>query len=774
MDMLTDIESLKSEKLWLIWYMREKNGRKTKIPRASDGRATGTDGKYSSSWVTYEEAVKAKAERKADGVGFVIPEGMVFIDVDHISENKILFEGVSALVPSYAERSPSGNGAHILALCDLERIPQTERADGGRKLDERYYVKNSKMGLEVYFGGLTNRFATFTGDTLNNLSLVDATDSVLTFLTRFMLKGKRELPENAEETKNGENLESVEERAADCIALLRGQRNARKFLKLFSDGDISDYGSPSEADLALCTIIAFRAKGDAEVIDEIFRRSALYRDKWEREDYRKNTITKAVSYAGVSSSDKAVPFFIVSDENGKLSVSSRLLADYFRESVTYGLFRNDAREDIMVYVYRDGKYEYADDNVLKGIMKRMIASYDPSFISFTPIRVAIEHLKTDLEYRKIDELDSDESVINFRNGLLHIEDPENFYLTEHERSVLSTIQLPSVWTGFPEPTPVFDSYIRTLTDGDRGIENLILEFMGVALSNIKGWRLKKSLFLVGDGDTGKSQLKSLCEKLLGKGNYVGIDLSEIEARFGTGVIYSKRLAGSSDMSFLSVDELKTFKKLTGGDSVFAEFKGMQGFEYTFSGLLWFCMNRLPKFGGDDGEWVYNRIMVVECPNVIEKDKQDKRLLDKLYEERDGIIYKCIMALGNVIRNGYRFTEPEKVRKARKDYMETNSTVITFFSECMERRNPSLAVSASPTSTGRIYRVYQAWCRENNNGFARTQKEFRETLSEHLGLPYKAITTRIGGVTRYRDYALTDEALSLFSRFYGYDDSDFLK
>ena len=50
------------------------------------------------------------------------------------------------------------------------------------------------------------------------------------------------------------------------------------------------------------------------------------------------------------------------------------------------------------------------------------------------------------------------------------------------------------------------------------------------------------------------------------------------------------------MSFLSVDELKTFKKMTGGDSLFAEFKGQQAFEFIFNGLLWFCMNRLPKFG----------------------------------------------------------------------------------------------------------------------------------------------------------------------------------
>lgn len=56
------------------------------------------------------------------------------------------------------------------------------------------------------------------------------------------------------------------------------------------------------------------------------------------------------------------------------------------------------------------------------------------------------------------------------------------------------------------------------------------------------------------------------------------------------------------------------------------------------------MNCLPKFGRDDGEWVYNRIMLVEYNNVIPLQKQDKHLLDKLYAERNGIVYKAIMAL----------------------------------------------------------------------------------------------------------------------------------
>ena len=233
-----------------------------------------------------------------------------------------------------------------------------------------------------------------------------------------------------------------------------------------------------------------------------------------------------------------------------------------------------------------------------------------------------------------EKLDADERLINFQNGLLYVSAAEAV-LHPHSPKAMSTIQIPCSWTGKETPTPVFDRYMNTLTGGDAATRQLLLEFMGACISNVKGWRMKKALFLVGEGDTGKSQLKSLVERLLGAGNYIGIDLTEIEARFGTGALYGTRLAGSSDMSFLTVAELKTFKKITGGDSLFAEFKGQQGFEFTYGGLLWFCMNRLPKFGGDDGKWVYNRIMAVKCPNAIPKDAQDKLLLDKMYAEPSG-------------------------------------------------------------------------------------------------------------------------------------------
>jgi putative DNA primase/helicase len=62
-------------------------------------------------------------------------------------------------------------------------------------------------------------------------------------------------------------------------------------------GDDRDYPSPSEADLALCDILAFYTQNSAQ-IDRIFRRSGLLREKWDESrgesTYGGMTIQKAL------------------------------------------------------------------------------------------------------------------------------------------------------------------------------------------------------------------------------------------------------------------------------------------------------------------------------------------------------------------------------------------------------------------------------------------------------------------------------------------------
>ena len=729
---MDNLSELKAMPIWVCWNKIERNGRMTKVPCSAHGGKTGTNEEYRGTWVRYDEAIAAAQKYMYSGVGFVLPEGWFFLDIDHKELDNPLVQEILSRFDTYAEYSQSGAGLHLYGKCDFAGLP-TETIDGKRKLDHRYYTKNPGNDMELYIGGLTNRFAVFTGNAVEDRPCTDCTEAILLTLNQDMRR---------------EEKKPVSQKPLD------------KFSALYDRGDISGYHSHSEADAALCTMLANRVGDNAAEIDRLFRASALYRDKWERRDYREATIRMALE--SYRERKIALPNFIREGKNGTLIVSAPLLAKHVRENLHYIFVRDNGRQTMQIYVYDGGVYRLYAPEMLKGAIKRYIEDFNEELVKMSVVNEVYQLLTTDLNYIPMDALNTDESIINFENGLLDLSSGEPI-LTPHSPDVYSTIQIPCRWTGEAAPTPVFDMYMHTLTGGDEAVAKLLLEFMGACLSNVRGYRMKKSLFLVGPGNSGKSQLKALCERLLGRDNFTGIDLKEIEARFGTSSIYGMRLAGSSDMRYMTVSELNAFKLLTGGDCVFAEFKGEQQFKYTYCGLLWFCMNKLPHFGGDTGAWVYDRIMIVHCDNVIENSRQDKMLLEKMYAEREGIVYKCIDALMDVIRNGYRYSEPKCVLDARNTYMEDNSTVITFFHECMVPRKHK-----DNCTTGKLYDVYRAWCVDNNNGYAETARAFRDKLCEYLGSSYKELTVHTENGTCYRDYTLSFDAKRQYARVYGYD------
>ena len=761
------LTELKNQKIWLLWRKETRKNSKgevcpTKVPINAHGIRTGTDQAHAGDWMTFEKALQAGEATTCEGIGFKIPEGVFFLDIDHRDIEDPLVKTLLERFGSYAERSCSGNGFHIYGKYVLSSIPTVIDKNGQVRLAPEYYLKNPHNGVELYFGDLTNRFAVFTGDCVFDAPLRDCTRALLTTLEQDMRKKppqtdskRKRVPDDCSAFRK-QLTETCDTGTIRFLNKLYGQKNGAKFKKLFEEGDISDYGSQSEADLALCHMIAFRAGNDPETIDRIFRLSRLNREKWDREDYRENTIRLAIeSCSGhFQKTSVVIPYFITENDSGEEKVSPPLLARYVRENLRYVMVRSNAREELLMYVYENGVYRLYDEKMFKGVIRKYIEDYDLTLVKMSTLKEVYDILQTDLETVGMDRLNSRWDLINFENGLLQVGTGRPVLLP-HSPEVLSTIRIPCEWHEEPIPTPVFDSFMDTFCSGDPETRELLLEYMGAALSNIPGYKMKKALFLAGEGNTGKSRLKRLTEKLLGEGNYMGIDLRELENRFGTGRIYDKRLAGSADLSFMTLDELSAFKKLTGGDSIFAEDKGKQGFEFTFSGLLWFCMNRLPKFGGDNGKWVYDRILTVECTNVIPPEKQDKELDEKLFAEREGIVQKAVASLSTVIRNGYAFTEPASVIRYRRKYRDGNSTVFNFFYECMCRKSDHYDINEDFTVT-EIYKTYKEYCR-TNNGYTKTRKEFDLDLAEILGCTPDELTTRRNNGIVYVDYTLNREA-----------------
>ena len=757
------MQELMKEKQWLCWnYATKKDGKPTKVPCTIEGRPTGTTLKYQDTWVTYDRA--ARAAHNYSGTGFVLPAGVFLLDLDDRDVNDPLAKELLERFHTYAETSVSGHGIHIIGRCDLSRIPWDRSKPDKLCLSPEYYQKNPSLKMELYIGGSTNRYSTYSGHVIHDLPIEDCTEAILDTLEQYMRRSSAVpagsiLPAgNPCEDRDEEELEAE---AFDIIAALRKQANKEKFESLFDDGMIPDGKSASEADMALCSLIAFRTGNDPELIDFIFRKSALYRDdKWERDDYREGTIRKAILLCAGEFHPSALthpPFIRFKGKKMEPVVVPALLAQYIRETIPFLLVQNNSKQMTQFFVYENGRYVLCDKRKIEGIIKKPIEDYNIEMVSMNKVQEVYNQLLSDRDSVQIKELNADEHLINFQDGLLKVS-PTEVELLEHTPDIKSTIQIPCAWQAEDTETPVFDAYLDRLTNYDPQVRQLLLEFVGICFSNVQVWRTKKALFLVGPGDTGKSILKSLVEMILGDENCISMDLQEIEARFGTGNLYGARLAGSSDMSNLAVNEMKILKKLTGGDMLFAELKGQQGFGFRYTGALWFCMNRLPKFGGDDGRWVYNRLLIVQCNNVIPKEEQDKELLDKLFAERAGIIKKAVRALQDVMQNGYRFTEPECVIRAREEYKKENNTAIAFFTECMcERKDPKRDPYHKVTY---VYEAYLYYCRKNGYKYPKRRIEFRDAIMEYLNITDpKQLADHCKVGTCYLHYMLTEEAMN---------------
>jgi hypothetical protein len=88
---------------------------------------------------------------------------------------------------------------------------------------------------------------------------------------------------------NGHRTELSDE---EVLSLIRGARNSAKFEALWA-GDTSDYPSPSEADQALVSMLAFYTQDEGQ-LDSLYRDSGLCREKWvSRPGYRRSTIERA-------------------------------------------------------------------------------------------------------------------------------------------------------------------------------------------------------------------------------------------------------------------------------------------------------------------------------------------------------------------------------------------------------------------------------------------------------------------------------------------------
>ena len=170
------------------------------------------------------------------------------------------------------------------------------------------------------------------------------------------------------------------------------------------------------------------------------------------------------------------------------------------------------------------------------------------------------------------------------------------------------------------------------------------------------------------------------------------------------------------------------------------------------------MNKLPKFGGDRGDWVYDRINIVECNNVIPKEKRDKFLCDRMYAERSGIVAKAFMHLRNVISNGYEYTTSAALYTGRYIYQKENNPVANFYNQCCTPRTTDTPKDSLTTTA--MHKVFVRWCQDNEKGYKCSYNEFKKELSSLLNTDLEKLITR-NKAGMFFNFRLNHEAYDVY-------------
>jgi putative DNA primase/helicase len=272
-------QQLKDLKQWTVWKPVSKKGKKgkkaDKVPYSLQyNEATGkTEVKTASvnnpkTWMTYEDALSLlNSDPEFKGLQFVLPSKevtgnfprIVGIDLDNVKlENgdydSLMLEVIKDLPKTYAELSPSGKGIRAFGFASFPENEGTHNGD-----------------IEVYQYG---KLLTVTGHKLDDVPttvepIQEALDAFRALYFRsFSEIDSSELP-----------VTSVEFSDDELISKIEGSKSSEEFKDLFYNGASED-DDHSVKDFNLCSMLAFWTQ-DKEQIDRIFRKSKLYRPKWD-------------------------------------------------------------------------------------------------------------------------------------------------------------------------------------------------------------------------------------------------------------------------------------------------------------------------------------------------------------------------------------------------------------------------------------------------------------------------------------------------------------
>jgi len=732
---------------WVAWRSEERGGKRTKLPvnPRTGSLASATD---AATWTDFDTAAAyASTRTNIAGIGFVLTadDPYLVIDLDGCRD-----ADTGALTPeahedaerfaTYTEVSPSGTGLHFWLRGDL---PGTRNRTGK---------------IEIYH---RDRYMSVTGqrhaDTPTEIAMRPT--ELADFYARVFTPKRAATQAVNDETVTPSDTPRTKETEpstaalsdADLLARIRRAKNKDEFHRLWA-GDWKGYDSQSEADLALCGMLAFWTGGDAPRMDRLFRQSGQHREKWERPDYRDRTITKALEGRTEFYSPRVPPSSLREDEPAGQPAPIINLVEYqpeARETETpmrqggsrmrtdYGNAERlvDTHGSDIHWVFErgmwatwDGAHWQLDETgeierrakrVVRNIYREARAAEDSderaalgrhaaSSEAAARLRAMIDLARSEggITVHTTD-FDRDPWLLNCQNCVVDLRTGTQ---RGHDRAELH-MKMVSAPYDPAAACPTWLAFLSRIMDGNEQLIGFLQRAVGYSLTGVT--REQVFFLLYGVGANGKSTFLETLAALFAEYAQQAAMATFIKKQHDDSIPNDiARMVGARFISAVEADEgvrlsESLIKQLTGGDRMTARFLHREFFDFTPEFKLWFSVNHRPTIRGTDHA-IWRRPVLIPFEVVIPDDEQDKDLKGKLRAELPGILAWAVRGCLELQRIGLAI--PQAVRAATNEYRVEMDVFAGFVEDrCTLSKNAWV-----PSSD--LYRAYREWSEETGEHY----------------------------------------------------------
>lgn len=316
-------------------------------------------------------------------------------------------------------------------------------------------------------------------------------------------------------------------------------------------------------------------------------------------------------------------------------------------------------------------------------------------------------------------------LIAFKNGVLDINTKE---LREWRADDVIPNVIPHDWAGFVE-CPEVDAVLTKMACSDVDTFNSLIEVMGVCM--YRSSEFTQSAILLGTGSNGKSTYIRMLQALLGLENVSSLDMSMLHKQFHTGHLAGKLANLGDDISnkFKDGDTLTVFKKAVDGNRLYADVKGIDGFEFEPYATMIFSCNEFPRLD-DYTDGMMRRLFPIEFNAKFSKSAPDydPQIARKLSTETacQRMAWLGVVGLERVKKaNG--FTPTAASDRRRDEILADNDTALAWLIDESEN-----ADTLDGKTTAAAYSDYRYWC-DRNGLHAVSRSKFARGVKTHTGM-----------------------------------------